>query len=927
MGKKVRSRELDAALMKEWHPNKNGSLKPADVTHGSGKQVWWKCDRGHEWKARISDRTIHKAGCPYCSGKRLTAENSLAILRPDLANEWHPTKNDDFLPSDVGSGSRKKVWWICEKGHEWPAVVKERARACGSGCPYCAGNAVGPDNNLSVLFPQIAAEWHPTRNGSLMPSQVTPGSGKKVWWLCEYNHKWEAAINNRSRGRGCPYCSGVKAGHDNTIDIRNPRLASEWHPSKNGTLLPSDFTPGSGKMVWWLCRRHHEWQAQIAKRNAGSNCPVCSRRRADVEKNLAVARPDLILEWHPIKNGHDKPDDFTSKSNHRAWWKGPCGHEWKAQIGQRTNGAGCPYCTGQRVDPTRSLAKLRPDLAAEWHPTRNGDLQASDVLLGSARRVWWLCENGHDWDAVVNSRVKQSNCPYCSKKRVSADYNLEESFPELAAELDQTKNVGISPQDLLPGTHKRVWWRCARGHKWRATVKDRVNGSGCPKCTSKTSRLEIQLYCELKTVFRVVEWRERVGGIECDVLLPEHGSALELDGHYWHKSKEDQDRQKSIKLAAMGITVCRLREFGLEPLSDNDIVLEKSERPLSVVRKIMTKFKSLFDLSPEERFRLDGYLKANRLANGTEYRKILTFLPGPIFEKSLSRVHPDLARQWNRKKNDPLKPEMFSPGSNFVVWWLCEHGHEWRATIYSRAKGSGCPYCSGKYVCETNNLAVVMPDLASEWHPTKNGTRTPYDVTPGSHSRAWWKCPNGHEWRAQIKSRAVGRGCRHCAGKEATRNYNLAVLYPQLVGEWHPTKNGQKTPYNVLPASNKKAWWLCPKGHEYDAVINNRKNGSGCPYCTNKKVGIDNALAVMMPDLASEWHPTKNGTRTSADVVPGSHSKAWWKCPNGHEWEAQIKSRASGRGCPHCRRLKTKHTTASPKPEKGTHAVSDTTSR
>lgn len=57
---------------------------------------------------------------------------------------------------------------------------------------------------------QLLAEWHWEKNSELglYPNLLTHQSNKKAWWRCSKGHEWEAAINNRSNGRKCPYCSG-----------------------------------------------------------------------------------------------------------------------------------------------------------------------------------------------------------------------------------------------------------------------------------------------------------------------------------------------------------------------------------------------------------------------------------------------------------------------------------------------------------------------------------------------------------------------------------------------------------------------------------------------------------------------------------------------------------------------------------------------
>ena len=66
---------------------------------------------------------------------KLLKTNSLAVKDPQLAKEWHSTKNGDLSPKDVFHHSGKKVWWVCDRGHEWQAIINNRAS--GTGCPYC----------------------------------------------------------------------------------------------------------------------------------------------------------------------------------------------------------------------------------------------------------------------------------------------------------------------------------------------------------------------------------------------------------------------------------------------------------------------------------------------------------------------------------------------------------------------------------------------------------------------------------------------------------------------------------------------------------------------------------------------------------------------------------------------------------------------
>lgn len=334
-------------LVVEWHPTKNGDLTPADVTPGSNRKVWWQCTKGHEWQSQVRSRAINGSRCPFCSGKKtLAGVNDLATSHPNLAKEWHPTKNGDLKPTDVTAGTRRKVWWVCEHGHEWTTSVM--ARSQGSGCPICAKTATTREcNNLSITHPELVKEWHPTKNKTLTPESVTRGSRAKVWWICDKGHEWEATISSRARGHGCPYCSGRMAiSGVNDIATTHPEIAKEWHPTKNSTLTPEMVLHGSKQQIWWMCDKGHEWSNTVSNRTySKAGCPYCANQKVWPGFNdLATVNPEIAKEWNYAKNGDLTPDMVLPGTRQKVWWVCKHGHEWKAQIMNRTQGARCPVC-------------------------------------------------------------------------------------------------------------------------------------------------------------------------------------------------------------------------------------------------------------------------------------------------------------------------------------------------------------------------------------------------------------------------------------------------------------------------------------------------------------------------------------------------------------------------------------------------------
>lgn len=340
------------------------------------------------------------------------------INNVQLQNEWSYDRNrvstDDLTPY-----ARTKVWWRCDKGHEWQAALDSRVGA-GRSCPYCSNQAVNPgQNDLATVAPEMARLWNPTRNGDLKPTDLTPGSNRLLWWKCDRGHEWQAKVYAIKAGCACPYCAGKRPIVGETdLSTTHPQIARMW--SARNKLAPTEFTAGSSKKVWLVCQKGHEWEAQVNSVAAmGCGCPYCAGKKAiPGETDLATLRPNLMEQWDFEKNTVG-PKETTVASHDKVWWKCELGHSWQAVVFSRTkeNGTACPYCTGKRVLPGfNDLATLKPKIAEQWYPPLNGQLKPEDVTPGSNKKVWWQCSDGHVWQAAIYSRTRRkgSGCPVCA---------------------------------------------------------------------------------------------------------------------------------------------------------------------------------------------------------------------------------------------------------------------------------------------------------------------------------------------------------------------------------------------------------------------------------------------------------------------------------------------------------------------------------
>ncbi|MDD3416970.1 MAG: zinc-ribbon domain-containing protein [Lachnospiraceae bacterium] len=270
----------------------------------------------------------------------------------------------------------------------------------------------------------------------------------------------------------------------------------------------------------------------------------------------------------------------------------------------------------------------------------------------------------------------------------------------------------------------------------------------------------------------------------------------------------------------------------------------------------------------------------------------------------LTTLRPELAKEWS-KKNKDLQPTMVTIGSSKKVIWKGKCGHEWIATVKSRAiSKTGCPYCSHNSILEGfNDLASQKPDLAEEWSK-KNYPLMPDMVTVFANRKVWWKCKEcGNEWNTLISTRSGGSKCPYCSGLILLKGFNdLSTTYPQIASEWSE-RNLPLEADMVNAKSRKNVWWKCKKcGNEWKAVIHSRVNGSICPVCVDREVLSGyNDLATTDAHLLSEWDFEKNTKVLPTEVSRNSMKIVWWKCSLGHLWRGKIIDRTiEKKGCKVC---------------------------
>jgi hypothetical protein len=403
---------------------------------------------------------------------------------PDLVKDWHPYKNGDKQPEDFAQFSNKKVWWNCDKGpdHEYERAISTRTKQ-RAGCPFCANSKISITNRFDLNQESLMKEWNYEKN-IVLPSEVTIGTNKKIWWICINGHEWEAKLADRvQRGFGCKACTKLNKVDYTPGDwiIGNTNLLQEWNYKKNEDIgNPEDFKSNSNKKVWWKC---------------------------------------------------DKGPD----------------HEWEASLRKRAlSNTGCPCCKGKKISVTNSLISNYPDIAKQFHREKNKDIDINNIFMNSNKKVWWKCDKGpdHEWETKVYARTyRNRHCPFCSGHNFSTTNNLLIVAPQIAKQFDLEKNFPKTPSDFASGSNTTVWWKCDnQDHRgWKAPIAARMRQAiGCYICNQeKRFASESRLFDIVKELFPnyIIERAIRpdfLEGLEIDIYVPQLKLAIEYQGiqHY-----------------------------------------------------------------------------------------------------------------------------------------------------------------------------------------------------------------------------------------------------------------------------------------------------------------------------------------------------------------------------------------------------------
>lgn len=555
----------------------------------------------------------------------------------EVMKEWDWEKNNalEIYPNKVTKGSHKKAWWkckICEL--EWEQRIDARIR--GLGCPKCA-------NEYQTSFPEQAIYYYLKRlysdvfNRYIIFQKESDIFLKKHNIAIEYDgFFWHNGYDNFKKEKD-------KYNVFKNNKIRLIRIKEKKYKFDSQTadiLIYTDEYKNLDNVIKkiieiidGILNLNYSIEIDIDKDRINIMEQYLLQKK---ENSFLKTNSDLIKEWNYKKNKGLNPEYFSKGSNKKVWWKCSKGHEWQESLHQRTSGTGCPYCSGKRVlKGYNDLTAKAPNLVKEWNYEKNLELSPEMFTCGSSKKVWWKCSKcGYEWRSSINHRaLKGRGCAVCSNFVLKKGYNdLKTTNPELVKEWDYNKNNDLLPENFKKSSNKKVWWKCSRcGYEWQNLISYRSKGSQCPICT-KNIKTKNRLKTEL---------------INKDSFAKSHPELV-----------KEWNYKKNINL------------------TPEDFVSHSN-------KKVWWKCSK----GHEWQQRIDARVRGTRCPYCTNQKILKGY-------NDLESQNPQLAKEWNYEKNGSLKPSKVGIGYGKLVWWKGKCGHVWQSTVYSRNRGTGCPFCT-----------------------------------------------------------------------------------------------------------------------------------------------------------------------------------------------------------------------------------------
>ena len=539
-----------------------------------------------------------------------------------------------------------------------------------------------------------------------------------------------------------------------------------------------------------------------------------------------------------------------------------------------------------------------PNLIAEWNYEKNIDLDPSKITLGSDKKAWWLCKEGHTWSASVSNRAKGRGCPICCGKIVLTGYNdLATRYPSLSLDFDIKRNK-INPQNVFAGGTKKYWWICPNGHSYQCSIHNRaIIKVGCPYCAGKSVEIG---YNDLKSKYPDLakEFNEEKNKINSEDVF------MRSTKSYWWKCPKGHEYKMPVEKRVK-------RNHGCPYCSGHRVILGFND--------LSTTHPQLFSEWDIEKNRPH---KFTDFSHGSTYKAWWKCKNGHIYQTTinekcgsnrgcpycansqiltgyndLATTNPEIALEWHPTKNK-LNPTQVFAGSTHKYWWLCPMGHEYLATPNHRTSGTSCPTCNRERKISFPEK-VIFYYVAKCFHNTKENYSADFEnkmnldiFVPELKLGIEY---DGFHWHKNPQKDNIKN--QECKKSNITLIRIREEGLPQLDGysiDYYTKKNDFLNIFEFIKKMLNAKYKI---NVNFDINLERDMSDINSLVLFSEK---KNNISTVCPELIKEWDFEKNSPLKIESLTKGSTKKVWWKCSKGHEWQAVIRDRNKGSGCPEC---------------------------
>jgi hypothetical protein len=503
---------------------------------------------------------------------------------------------------------------------------------------------------------KILKNWDYKKN-LIKPDLVTEKSRHNYWWICSkrkhsYKNVPDQVFKKWNLTQGCKKCYDIDRPeivrkfylkNNLTLDKGDPYLAKQFDIKKNNRK-PSEINCQSGLNAWWKCSNGHSFQQTVSKRFLrGDGCTECghfgvSRIQIIIFYELKTLFKDVID--HKKINNY-RIDFFIPSLNLVIEYDGKRYHEpkkdKKKNLAIKKRGFNLIRIREKGLKKTTKL-----DI---FHYPNKSNKQLMDGLLNQIlalspyKKINNKIKNYLKFDNTQNNKKWREEIAKFPKP--PKEKSLPYLFPKIADMWDFEKNYPLKPDNYLATSRFKPWWKCLKcGYSFKATIESKtkqknkfVETGGCKKCYEPLKAEAVRL-SKLKNRGSIVKTHPKI--------------AKEWD----HKKNKSKPEDFSMGSKSKVWWICPKGHDSYE------LMINKRTRP-----------------KPQ------GCPFCGVSKKGYAYRKFLIIAKGSIVE-----THPQIAKEWDYNKNK-TKPNEYTYGSNFVVWWKCKNNHKsFKSKIKYRTK-------------------------------------------------------------------------------------------------------------------------------------------------------------------------------------------------------------------------------------------------